>query len=151
MKSNIDSPKYQGQRKLMVSELKSLGIKSKTVLKALNNVPRHLFMDPGLISHSYKNKAFQSFTYWSQHLYYFNAITLTKLCKLSGLKVESIKYIQRYPLSNHLYWLSEGLPGGHITWSDISTDHYFNRNIFKCSNSYNYDTNCTSCYTANGF
>ena len=43
----------------MVSELKSLGIKSKTVLKALNNVPRHLFMDPGLISHSYKNKAFQ--------------------------------------------------------------------------------------------
>ena len=85
MKSNIDSPKYQGQRKLMVSELKSLGIKSKTVLKALNNVPRHLFMDPGLISHSYKNKAFQSFTYWSQHLYYFNAITLTKLCKLSNI------------------------------------------------------------------
>ena len=59
MKSNSDLPKYQGQRKLMVSKLKSLGIKNKGVLKALNNVPRHLFMDPGLISHSYKNKAFQ--------------------------------------------------------------------------------------------
>ena len=70
---------------------------------------------------TYKNTGFSVFHYWSQHLYYFNASTLTKLCELSGLKVESIKYIQRYPLSNHLYWLSEGLPGGHITWSDIST------------------------------
>ena len=59
MKSYIDSPKYQGQRKLMVSELQSLGIKDKNVLHALNNVPRHLFMDSGLIAHSYTNKAFQ--------------------------------------------------------------------------------------------
>ena len=58
MKSKIDSPKYQGQRKLMVSKLKSLGINNKNILNAFNNVPRHLFMDPGLISHSYKNSAF---------------------------------------------------------------------------------------------
>tara|TARA_B100000963_G_scaffold360936_1_gene393953 strand:+ start:6650 stop:7297 length:648 start_codon:yes stop_codon:yes gene_type:complete len=58
MESKIDPPKYQGQRKLMVSKLKSLGIKSKKVLNALNRVPRHLFMDPGLISHSYKNLAY---------------------------------------------------------------------------------------------
>ena len=55
---NIDSPKFQGQRKLMVSKLKSLGINNKNVLNALNSVPRHLFMDPGLISHSYKNMAY---------------------------------------------------------------------------------------------
>ena len=58
MDSKIDPPKYQGQRKLLVSELKSLGIKNKKVLNALNKVPRHLFMDPGLISHSYKNLAY---------------------------------------------------------------------------------------------
>ena len=58
MTPNIDSPKYQGQRKLMVSKLKSLGINNKNVLNALNTVPRHLFMDPGLISHSYKNMAY---------------------------------------------------------------------------------------------
>ncbi len=58
MTPNIDSPKYQGQRKLMVSKLKSLGINNKNVLNALNSVPRHLFMDPGLISHSYKNMAY---------------------------------------------------------------------------------------------
>ena len=58
MKSKIDSPKYQGQRKLLVSKLESLGINDKNILNALSNVPRHLFMDPGLISHSYKNMAF---------------------------------------------------------------------------------------------
>ena len=58
MTPNIDSPKYQGQRKLMVSKLKSLGINNKNVLNALNSVPRHLFMDPGIISHSYKNMAY---------------------------------------------------------------------------------------------
>ena len=58
METNIDSPKYQGQRNQMVSKLESLGINDKNVLIALNNVPRHLFMDPGLISHSYKNNAY---------------------------------------------------------------------------------------------
>ena len=58
METNIDSPKYQGQRNQMVSKLESLGINDKNVLLALNNVPRHLFMDPGLISHSYKNNAY---------------------------------------------------------------------------------------------
>ena len=58
MKPNNDSLKYQGQRKLMVSKIKSLGIKNKNILNAFKNVPRHLFMDPGLISHSYKNMAF---------------------------------------------------------------------------------------------
>ena len=32
MTPNIDSPKYQGQRKLMASKLKSLGINNKNVL-----------------------------------------------------------------------------------------------------------------------
>ncbi len=58
MDPHIDSPKYQGQRKLMVSKLEALGINNKNVLNALNSVPRHLFMDPGLISHSYKNMAY---------------------------------------------------------------------------------------------
>ena len=58
MKPKIDSPKYQGQRKLMVLKLESLGINNKNILNAFNKVPRHLFMDPGLISYSYKNMAF---------------------------------------------------------------------------------------------
>jgi len=60
----------------------------------------------------YENKDFQSFTYWSQHLFLFNAKTIAELVKRSGLKLNWIKYIQRYPLSNHLHWLSKGAPGG---------------------------------------
>ena len=28
-----------------------------------------------------------------------------------------IEYYQRYSLSNHLYWLAEGKPGGHEIYS----------------------------------
>lgn len=33
--------------------------------------------------------------------------------------MEFIKHIQRYPLSNHLYWLSKGKPAGHVKWGNF--------------------------------
>ena len=69
----------------------------------------------------YENEAFQGFTYWSNHLYLFNAETLRLLCTQAGMKVLSIRQYQRYPLSNHLYWLSQGKPGGHKYWSFLDT------------------------------
>jgi len=65
----------------------------------------------------YNNQPFQNFTYWSQHLFLFNSQTLSDLIKQSGLKLNWLKHIQRYPLSNHLYWLANGKPGGHQEWS----------------------------------
>jgi len=67
----------------------------------------------------YKNEAFSNFTYWSCHLYLYTQYTLALLAKKSGLKVDFIKHIQRYPLSNHLYWLSNSKPGGHIKWGEF--------------------------------
>ncbi|MCI7046828.1 class I SAM-dependent methyltransferase [Helicobacter sp.] len=64
----------------------------------------------------YKNKAFSEFTYWSPHLYLYNPHTLQKLGEKAGLKVDFVKCIQRYPLSNTLYWLSNGLPAGQKIW-----------------------------------
>jgi 2-polyprenyl-3-methyl-5-hydroxy-6-metoxy-1,4-benzoquinol methylase len=64
----------------------------------------------------YECDAFSHFTYWSQHLFLFNTKTLIKLVEKTALKVNWLKQIQRYPLSNHLYWLSKGLPGGHDVW-----------------------------------
>lgn len=61
----------------------------------------------------YDCQPFQEFTYWSQHLFLFNSNTLANLIKQAGLKLSWIKHVQRYPLSNHLYWLSAGKPGGH--------------------------------------
>jgi len=64
----------------------------------------------------YKNMAFANFTYWKCHLYLYTAETLCLLAKKAGLKVSFVKYIQRYSLANHLYWLSKGMPGGHYEW-----------------------------------
>lgn len=69
----------------------------------------------------YESDAFQRFTYWSQHLFLFNAENLRRLATTAGLRVASIQQYQRYPLSNHLYWLSRGRPGGHKHWSFLDT------------------------------
>lgn len=64
----------------------------------------------------YNCRPFSHFTYWSCHLFLFTAKTLEMLFAQINLKVNSIKQIQRYPLSNHLYWLANGKPGGHQKW-----------------------------------
>lgn len=69
----------------------------------------------------YDSDAFQRFTYWSQHLFLFNASTLEHLARQAGLRVVAVQHYQRYPLSNHLYWLSQGKPGGHQYWSFLDT------------------------------
>ncbi len=69
----------------------------------------------------YKNSPFANFTYWSCHLFLFKSDTLTKLAKKAGLKINSIQQIQRYPLSNHLYWLANGNPGGHARWNFLNS------------------------------
>jgi len=69
----------------------------------------------------YDNEAFQRFTFWSQHLYLFNTETLRRLAEQAGLRVISIQQYQRYPLSNHMCWLSRNAPGGHQRWSFIDT------------------------------
>lgn len=69
----------------------------------------------------YDCDAFQHFTYWSQHLFLFNANTLEMLARKAGLKVLAIQHVQRYPLSNHLYWLSKGKPGGHKSWGFLDS------------------------------
>lgn len=61
----------------------------------------------------YKNKAFADFTYWSCHLFLFSKENLLNVFKQAGFNVKYIKQVQRYPLSNHLYWMSHQKPGGH--------------------------------------
>lgn len=69
----------------------------------------------------YDSSAFQHFTYWSQHLFLFNAETLRHLANKAGLRIVSIQQYQRYPLSNHLHWLSQGDPGGHQKWAFLDS------------------------------
>ena len=70
----------------------------------------------------YESEVFKKFSYWDQHLFLFNAQTLNTLATISGFSLIKIKHVQRYPLSNHLYWLSKGLPGGHEVWSNLNSN-----------------------------
>jgi protein-L-isoaspartate(D-aspartate) O-methyltransferase len=53
-----DSFEAKGKRKKLVEELKKKGISDTEVLRAINEVPRHLFMDPAFLNHAYVDKAF---------------------------------------------------------------------------------------------
>ncbi|TGL77321.1 class I SAM-dependent methyltransferase [Leptospira jelokensis] len=70
----------------------------------------------------YENKQFSEFTYWSQHLFLFNAKTFETLIRIADLQLNWVKHIQRYPLSNHLYWLAKGKPGGHKVWNHLNSE-----------------------------
>jgi len=53
-----DTFEAKGKRKKLVAELRLKGISDEDVLRAIDNVPRHLFMDPAFLSHAYVDKAF---------------------------------------------------------------------------------------------
>ena len=53
-----DSFEAKGKRKRLVEELRQKGITDEEILRAINTVPRHLFMDPAFLGHAYVDKAF---------------------------------------------------------------------------------------------
>ncbi len=57
--------------------------------------------------------AFKKFTLWSQHLVLHTRDSLQRLLAAAGFDRVIVEGVQRYPLSNHLTWLSDGRPGGH--------------------------------------
>ncbi len=53
-----DTFKHKGLRKKLVDEIRNKGIHDESVLKAINIVPRHLFMDNSFVGFAYVDKAF---------------------------------------------------------------------------------------------
>ena len=68
--------------------------------------------------------AFKSCTFWSEHLILHTRQSLQVFIEESGFKNVVVEGYQRYPLANHLYWLSKGKPGGHIEWSYLRTPEF---------------------------
>lgn len=66
-------------------------------------------------------EAFKAFTFWSEHLILHTRQSLKAFLEAAGFHNVHIKGYQRYPLANHLYWLKEGKPGGHIYWNQLRT------------------------------
>ena len=58
---------------------------------------------------------FKEFTLWSQHLILHTKNSLNNFLTYSGYKDIEIFGIQRYSIANHLGWLMNKKPGGHIS------------------------------------
>ena len=54
-----DTYKHKGLRKKLVEELREKGIKDENVLRAIETVPRHLFLDEAFLEYAYKDTAFK--------------------------------------------------------------------------------------------
>lgn len=54
-----DTFKHKGLRKQLVAEIREKGITDEKVLKALETVPRHLFLESSFLEFAYKDTAFQ--------------------------------------------------------------------------------------------
>jgi protein-L-isoaspartate(D-aspartate) O-methyltransferase len=53
-----DDFEARGKRKKLISELRKKGIGDEEVLRAMDAVPRHVFMDNAFLNHAYVDKAF---------------------------------------------------------------------------------------------
>ena len=55
--NRIDTFRHKGMRQQMVDNLRSKGIKDERVLNAMNEVPRHWFIDSALDTMAYEDRA----------------------------------------------------------------------------------------------
>lgn len=53
-----DNYRHKGLRQKLTENIKRKGIQDEGVLKAVNNIPRHLFLDSGFLEFAYQDKPF---------------------------------------------------------------------------------------------
>ena len=54
----VDSFRHKGLRKKLVQELRESGIQNETILKVIEKIPRHFYIDRSFEEHAYENKPF---------------------------------------------------------------------------------------------
>ena len=95
--------------------LESLLAKLKPNGKIFIVVPN---VDDALLS-LYDLPAFKSFYYTPAHQFYYSKKTLADLFRKIGIGNFEIKPIQRYDLSNHIYWMIYSKPGGMGRYNNV--------------------------------
>lgn len=53
-----DSYRHKGLRRKLIEDLRKKGIRDERILRAIDKVPRHLFMDSSFVEFAYQDKAF---------------------------------------------------------------------------------------------
>lgn len=64
---------------------------------------------------------FKNFTFWAEHLVLHTRESLKKFLEVAGFISVKLSGVQRYGLSNHLYWLRHHAPGGHAYWAFLES------------------------------
>lgn len=100
-----------------ISFLKDL----KSVLKPGGKIYIEVPNVDDILVKTYECDAFKNFYYKKAHLYNFNEKGLSYVFEQAGYQYQ-IDFIQRYDLSNHLYWLGKGVPGGYGRYAEILGD-----------------------------
>lgn len=90
----------------LISLSKRLAPEGRIVIEVPN-------MDDALVG-IFSCKEYADFIFNRDHLFYFSRESLLWLADNADLCVEGVRYVQRYPLSNHLRWLSAGRPHGDL-------------------------------------
>jgi 2-polyprenyl-3-methyl-5-hydroxy-6-metoxy-1,4-benzoquinol methylase len=67
----------------------------------------------------YHNQAFTDFYYQAMHCVYFSPETLTQVFQQAGFSTVELIPKQRYDISNHMVWMSEGKPGGNGRFKQV--------------------------------
>ena len=84
-------------------------------------------VDDALLS-LYNIPAFRSFYYTPAHQFYYSPPTLGALFRMAGFPRFTIGPKQRYDLSNHIWWMTAGRPGGtgkfnHVFTPDLNREY----------------------------
>jgi len=70
----------------------------------------------------YQSPSFGNFTYWTHHPMLHSNKSLGSLVTRSQFDLISNSGTQRYGLENHLYWLTNNKPGGHVVWGGLFSE-----------------------------
>jgi len=97
-----------------ISSLKSIREKLKPGGKLIIEVPN---VEDALVS-TYKIKSYLDFYWQPAHNFYFSKRTLSMVLDRAGY-VYKVFPLQRYDLSNHIYWMLFGKPGGQGYFNKI--------------------------------
>ena len=102
-----------------ISELKNLKKNLKDCGKIIIEVPN---INDALLD-LYDIQDFRDWYFWTCHLYYYSQKSLRAIGEKAGYKVDYVKQIQRFPLSNHIHWLQKNKPNGHKIYDFLNNDH----------------------------
>lgn len=59
------------------------------------------------------NSRFKDFSFWSEHIILHTEKSMNIIFESCNYKAEKFEFFQRYPISNHFYWMNNGKPNGH--------------------------------------